>query len=323
VLAIAGCALLAGCVAGAPELASTTQAIIGGTNDTTDPSVVTLYGADGSSAFLCTASVIAPTVLLTAAHCVTTDLHSSMTKYYAYLGDDFNQAKPADMHVALEAHANPMWNQNDLTAGHDVGIVILAEPLSLPSLPLRRTPLSATDMGATIRLVGYGANDGATQGGVGVKRQTTTALDSFDDVTITYNDTMHLTCDGDSGGPAFLSRNGTEEIIGLTSFGDVNCTMFGVDTRVDAEIAFIDGYLQQASSMTAVSAPDAGSVSSSTPASGSKSTIVSTDMAGTEPGVLPEGSYTHGSCSMGGRARAADALALALLAVIALLLRRR
>src|SRR5215470_4678966 len=66
-------AYVAGC--GDPRSASEAQteaAIIGGTTDTGDPSVVALFahqpGAQNGA--LCTASVIAPTVLLTAAHCV-------------------------------------------------------------------------------------------------------------------------------------------------------------------------------------------------------------------------------------------------------------
>src|SRR5258708_37544601 len=61
--------LLAGCSA-AVEVQG--AAIIGGSRDRGDPAVVMLvsYPPDQSTAYTCTASLIAPTILLTAAHCV-------------------------------------------------------------------------------------------------------------------------------------------------------------------------------------------------------------------------------------------------------------
>ena len=61
--------LLVGCsgsIDGSPS-GETDAPIIGGVTDTADPAVVLLYANSGS---ICTATVISPTVLLTAAHCV-------------------------------------------------------------------------------------------------------------------------------------------------------------------------------------------------------------------------------------------------------------
>jgi hypothetical protein len=43
-----------------------------------------------------------------------------------------------------------------------------------------------------------------------------------------------------------MSVGGQEVIVGLTSFGDVNCAQGGYDTRVDALASWIDGYVKQA-----------------------------------------------------------------------------
>jgi secreted trypsin-like serine protease len=310
--------IAAGCVSGDGESLDTAeQAITGGTSDTGDPNIVLLYAEDGTTAFICTASVIAPHVLLTAAHCVSSTLHSAATKYYVFFGSDLNAAKQGDLHAVSEVHAHPDWNINNLPAGHDVGIVVLHDATTLAPVPLRRSALASTDVGKMLRLVGYGATDGTTLAGTGIKRQTQTALDSFDAVTVTYNDTMHLTCNGDSGGPALLSRNGVEEIVGLTSFGDKACTQFGVDTRVDAELAFIDPLVAMAES-----GPAPG-----TPGGGLHLSPAAMYYVGDGKADAPAGgSDVHGGCSLAPAARAsggAGLLCLALALALALVRARR
>jgi secreted trypsin-like serine protease len=42
------------------------------------------------------------------------------------------------------------------------------------------------------------------------------------------------TCYGDSGGPAFWTEeDGTEILVGITSWGDANCVATGFNYRVD------------------------------------------------------------------------------------------
>lgn len=71
-LAVLSVAAISGC--GAPDemSAQDDSEIIGGTTDTGDPAVLALFahkpGAQSGS--LCTASLVSPTVLLHAAHCV-------------------------------------------------------------------------------------------------------------------------------------------------------------------------------------------------------------------------------------------------------------
>src|SRR5262245_34485199 len=63
-----------GCVIGDQGTGTNNGGIIGGTDDPGDPSVVqlryTITTAQGTGMGGCTATVISPTVLLTAAHCV-------------------------------------------------------------------------------------------------------------------------------------------------------------------------------------------------------------------------------------------------------------
>jgi hypothetical protein len=142
-----------------------------------------------------------------------------------------------------EVHANPLWSTRNLAGGHDQGIVILSEPTSLPALPFNRQALAAASIGKPLRIVGYGLNDGAQQTGAGVKRQVLTKLRSIAAMLIGVGDTRHGTCNGDSGGPAFMKIDGVETIVGVTSYGNADCSDGGYDARVDTDLAFIDTYL--------------------------------------------------------------------------------
>ena len=56
-----------------------------------------------------------------------------------------------------------------------------------------------------------------------------------------YREPGQNTCNGDSGGPAFADNgNGELLVAGVTSYGDFGCHDFGVDTRVDAYLDFLD-----------------------------------------------------------------------------------
>lgn len=244
-LALAGCT---GAAAG-PDVIE--EDIIGGTADTSDPAVVLLYmtvpGQSGGS--LCTAEVISPHVVLSAAHC-TGGENPAITNavWRVYPGSDFGKATAADLLAVKEAHYNPKFDINNLPAGNDVGVAILqnALPSTIVPLPYNHTSMDTGFDGKPVRFVGYGLDNGTAQTGAGVKRTTTTTLSDHSALLLHFADTAHETCNGDSGGPALMTLGGRETIVGLTSYGDVNCAMGGWDTRVDAMAAWIDGYVQQA-----------------------------------------------------------------------------
>jgi V8-like Glu-specific endopeptidase len=239
--------LLVGCSVdgdGSP-LGAASQEIIGGAADSDDPAVVVLIaqapGAESST--LCTGEIISPHVVLTAAHCVSPVEVGVTAQFFVYPGADLSQANAKNVLQVRETHANPSWLSNNLTAGHDVGVAILTASTAIPPLPYNRTALTSAMKGQPVRLVGYGITAAGADASAGARRQVSAVLDDFDAVKIAVGDSAHGNCNGDSGGPALFKLGDAEAIIGVTSYGDTTCSMVGFDTRIDAEIAFIDGYV--------------------------------------------------------------------------------
>ncbi len=240
-----------GCQANPNDVDQSNASIIGGTTDTGDPGVVALYAAvpGASSGSLCTAEVIAPTVLLTAAHCVLPSEVGEGAVFQAYLGTDVGSSSGSWVAVK-ETHYDPAFDINQLESGHDVGIAILKDPVTIKPLPYNTGALTSAQVGSAIRLVGYGIDNGSAQTGAGVRREVTTTLNSVSSLLLEIGDTSKETCNGDSGGPAFMNIDGQETIVGTTSYGQIGCTGGGYDTRVDHYADFINGYVKGAGAPT-------------------------------------------------------------------------
>jgi V8-like Glu-specific endopeptidase len=224
------------------------QPIVGGENDTGDPSVVAVYAQQlgATSGFLCTGSVIAPTVVLTAAHCVSPSETGAGARFVVLTASDIN--RPGGQQLAVkEVHPNPRWTAKNLENGHDQGIVILAAPTTLAPLPFNTAALGSSSTGAAVRVVGYGLNNGVDQTGAGVKRQAITKLGAIESTLIEVGNSQKGTCNGDSGGPAFMKLGGVETIVGTTSYGDETCSDGGYDARVDTDLDFIQPFIDAAS----------------------------------------------------------------------------
>jgi V8-like Glu-specific endopeptidase len=220
--------------------------IIGGTDDTADPSVVLVEIGGSTGGSLCTGEVVSPHVVITAAHCVSPGTVGAAS-WMIFSGQSIFFGG-GSLYPATEGHAHPMFNDANPGEGYDIGVVIMKDALPLAPLPMNRTALDVTNVGQAVRFVGYGLASTADQTSAGVKRTTNSTLDDIVGNLLEFNDASHGTCEGDSGGPAFMKLDGTNEVIvGVTSFGThTDCSPPGFDTAVDAYAAsFVDPFILQ------------------------------------------------------------------------------
>jgi hypothetical protein len=301
-------ASLAGCASSVPDAPSqVSRGIIGGAADSGDPAIVLLisYPTDQSTFFTCTAELVSPSVLLTAAHCVDATNHPGYV-FGVFLGSDASayataSALAPQLVAVKEVHAHPSYDpQAPFTA--DIGVVVLDTAQSLAPLPFQRAPLTSAIVGQPARLVGYGQTQ-YQQFNDSKYAAATTVQSLGQDDTVTVGDALHHSCVGDSGGPALAMMNGVETIIGVDSYTDVaGCTAPSHYRRVDLYQSFIDPYLPPA--------PDLGAAP-----------VDAAVDAAAQPDLAMEPRGRSSGCSLVGAGPVPSGGAPALLLLLALLLR--
>ncbi len=242
------CVLLLGaCQQG--EFDSSTSEIIGGSVGSVGefPTTVAL-GVGGG---LCTGTLIAPDLVLTAAHCITPSLlglgsQQEVTSQLRVTFDTLSIFSGGGVTVAAsETIPHPGFTTNGL-GDNDVGLIRLTSPMTDREItPINRIREDAP-VGISLTQVGYGASQ-VGGGGAGTLRvlrgKVTSSCASFgasDANLLCFSQTDGTgKCQGDSGGPSYAVIGDVQRVVGITSFGDQNCAQFGADTRVDAELDFL------------------------------------------------------------------------------------
>jgi hypothetical protein len=311
-----GCADVGTSPSASPTLAAERAAVVGGerSGPGAEDAVLLLHGNAGGRELICSASLVAKNLVVTARHCVShliEGLFSCSTRGELIEGDPnagrLGMHLPADTfeffggpppHDAPVARGKQVLSTlSDTICTNDVAFVVLDRDVDLPVLPLRLD--GRAQRGEAVTLVGYGLDEtmdprdpfdlrlqertrraGLTIAAVGP--------DSVDDVTSTPPRMIVLNgpsgCLGDSGGP--LINGETHALLGIYSLLDG-------ETCVAPNVRHLFGHLPSFLVLTeqAFAAAEAEPVLESEPSAGG---------AGGESGTAGEAGASAGEAGAAG-----------------------
>lgn len=218
-----------------PEAAplASSQAISGGVADVSHRSVFLLISHQDRYASSCTATLLAPNLLLTARHCVSPGSHDDVLCGEAALGEPYppsafittNDPMPREGSAFFRARDVRVPVESGDTCGYDIALLLLSENVSAelaePAVPRIDREVQP---GETYTAVGYGVNEvGQSTGtrmersGLSIACQPGSCGSGVESTEFRGEDGI---CSGDSGGPA-LDADG--KVVGVVSRGGVDC----------------------------------------------------------------------------------------------------
>jgi secreted trypsin-like serine protease len=202
-------------------LAPPAYAIVGGAAlapETIARSVVTIVGSRGN---FCTGSVIAPSLVLTVAHCVQSGADYKIVQYGADKTPQLQDVKNVAIHPGFRMEAMLAHR-----ATADVALLRLdapakgkvAAPLGVPQLPIAvGAKFTIAGVGVTVRGDGRSAGTIRSASLVATGKPGTLQIRLIDPVTMGLREGL-CACTGDSGSPVFEDQQGAATIVGVVSW---------------------------------------------------------------------------------------------------------
>ena len=221
----------------------------GGALDTTDTSVVALHIVSASGTqndALCSGTIVSPHVVLTAAHCLAEAVVGPIDHVDVFLGDNpFDPVQGADPSLFVQAASyafDPSFSAN--TATHDIGYVVVAQPLAPAPMALNHDSLGSGDVGTQVQAVGFGQSSGTDVSSAGPRR---TADASIFGSTTSTSASRASSARATRAARASSRRTARRVVAGVHSFTTTQtCNADGDDTRVDKYTSFVDDAIDKA-----------------------------------------------------------------------------
>lgn len=242
-------------VLSAMEMAAILERIIGG-RETTDFPECCLIGREslgGSRRWFCTGVLVHPRIVLTAGHC------TDQINLVALNCFNQNQLQGAEI-VRVKPFIHKQFNRIN-----DIAVLVLQTAAN--TAPVRIATTQEMSEATSTTLVGFGNNNILSTVGFGIKREVEVPINFIrrtltddlnnaefqfgfeSDVEFVAGGQGFDSCNGDSGGPAYIGVNGVRKVAGLTSrgfdFSTNPCGDGGIYTRVDVHFEFIRQIAQQ------------------------------------------------------------------------------
>ena len=205
---------------------------------------------------LCSGTLIAPTVFLTAAHCIAALEAEGITELWVTFTPDYDEgaSSPAGL-VAGTAVRHPDFGTGGASDTHDIAVVVLEQapagitPARLPAAGLLDRLKAGHQLRATtFTAVGYGTVREDKTGGPhgflesdGVRMYALQSALNLEKawLLLSMNPSTGSggTCYGDSGGPHFLGGPESNLVVSITITGDAMCRATDKTYRLDTAAA--------------------------------------------------------------------------------------